>query len=183
MASMIDRDGLLQQPVEELSPAAGCPSVKPEHELIKIMIQIPMRYTALMDPEQPPLKQGRGSVNTGEVHQRGCTSPAIQDRRAVCVAQTLQTPIAKPAIGDDHAAPGDVLADEFSEHSSARISDSSIRMRPICSPRCSAATPTRTLFRLPPTSVSSTSTLPLSCSRPGRTIARRSLWSIAHAVS
>ena len=53
MADRIDCDGLLQQPVEELPPAAGCSSVKPEGEFIKIMIQIPMRYAALMDPKQP----------------------------------------------------------------------------------------------------------------------------------
>src|ERR1035441_4178358 len=104
MADRIDCDGLLQQPVEELPPAAGCPSVKSEHEFIKIMVQIPMRYTALMDPEQPPLEQGRDPVNAGKVYQRGCTPSAIQDRRIVCVAQTLQTSIAKPPICDDHAA-------------------------------------------------------------------------------
>lgn len=124
MADRIDCDGLLQQPVEELPPAAGCSSVKPEGEFIKIMIQIPMRYAALMDPKQPPLEQGRDPVNAGKVHQRGGAPPAIQDRGIMLVAQPLQTPIAQPPICDDHAAPDNVLADESSENPSTGISDS-----------------------------------------------------------
>jgi hypothetical protein len=65
------------------------------------------------------------------------------------------------------------------------------RMGPIASPACCAATTTSTLPcvprpRLPglgpPMKISSTSTMPLSRSRPGRTIARRNLCSKFHAV-
>jgi hypothetical protein len=124
MADRIDCDGLLQQPVEELSPTAGCPSVKPEHEFIKIMAQIPMRYAALMDPKQPPLEQGRNPVNAGKVHHRGLAPLAIQDRRIMLVAQPLQSSIPLSPICDDHATSDDVLTDESSENSSAVVSDS-----------------------------------------------------------
>lgn len=124
MANGINCDGLLQQPMEELSSTASCPPVKPECEFIKIMVQIPMRYTALMDPEQPPLEQGCDPVNAGKVYQRGCAPSAIQDIRIVFVAQPLQTSIPLSPICDDHAAPSDVLAHESSENPSAGISDS-----------------------------------------------------------
>ena len=123
MADWIDCDGLFQQPMEELSSAAGCPSVKSEHEFIKIMIQIPMRYTALMDPKQPPLEQGCDPVNAGKVHERGRTPPAIQDRGIMLVAQALQTSIPLSPICDDHAAPSDVRAHESSENPAAGIGD------------------------------------------------------------
>jgi hypothetical protein len=123
MTDRIDCDGLLQQPVEELSPTAGCPSVKPEHEFIKIMVQIPMRYAALMDSQQPSLEQGGDPVNTGKVHQRRCSSPAIQNRGIMLVAQPLQTSIPLSSICDDHAAPSDVRAHESSEDPSAGIGD------------------------------------------------------------
>ncbi len=123
MSDWIDCDGLLQQPVEELSPATGCPSVKPEHEFVKIMVQISMRHTALMNSKQPSLEQGCGPVNARKENPGSCTSSTIQNRRVVRITQTFQPSVAKPPICDDHATSGDVLADESSENTPVLISD------------------------------------------------------------
>ena len=124
MGNRIDQDCLLQQPVEKLSPTDRGPSVKPKNEFIKIMVQIPMSYTALMDPKQPPFEQGCDPVNAGKIHQRGCASFAIQDRGIMLVTQSLQTSISLPSIGDDHTTPSDMRAHESSKNPSFGIGDS-----------------------------------------------------------
>jgi hypothetical protein len=96
------------------------------------------------------------------------------------------------SVGVDDAPGLDRVLDEGEQAVGARVGDAGEPDPAMPRPRFSTAIATAVFFSAPrpglpratpPTKLSSTSTSPESLSRSGRTIARRSLCSIAHAVS
>jgi hypothetical protein len=113
--------------------------------------------------------------------------------RPVVVAESGQRPVATPGVGVHGGAGGDVVAHEPSQGASRCVGDDG-HADPSAARTADLNAHGHKGFRAagpsaaqpgsnPPTKHSSTSTSPVSGSRSGLTIARRSLCSIIHAVS
>jgi hypothetical protein len=54
---------LLQQPIKQQASGGGSPSVKPEDELIEVVVQLSWLYGALVRSKKPALKKCSNPVN------------------------------------------------------------------------------------------------------------------------
>src|SRR5215472_17010325 len=98
----LDRDGLLQEPVEELATAARFAPVESEREFIEVGIQMLPAHTALVGSKQPALEQGDGKMNAR--HQLPCRfAVSLQEGDLMPVTFAPQRLIPQPAVGVDHA--------------------------------------------------------------------------------
>ena len=58
----IDRDGLLDQSVEELAAMAGCTTIEAESVFVQVVVKIPRVDRPVHRTLQPPLQQSRHTV-------------------------------------------------------------------------------------------------------------------------
>ncbi len=67
-----DCNGLLDQPIEQHSPAGGQTSVESKCELIKVVVEMVPRCSSLVDAQQPALEQRGDTVKVRkDVGSRG----------------------------------------------------------------------------------------------------------------
>ena len=59
-------DGEFEYAVKDQAPAARSPSIEAENELVEVALQVRRLNRALMGAEQPPLGQGRDTMDRGE---------------------------------------------------------------------------------------------------------------------
>src|SRR2546422_3119773 len=93
--------GLLQQPIEKLSPRAGFATVKAERKLIQIEVQVLQADRTLVGSDQPALQQRDHQMHPGQ--EFGCRLLApLQHRHSVSVSFHLQTGVSFPPVRVDH---------------------------------------------------------------------------------
>src|SRR2546426_5318731 len=103
--------GLLQQPIEKLSPRAGFATVKAERKLIQIVVQVLQADRTLVGSDQPALQQRDHQMHPGQ--EFGCRLLApLQHRHSVSVSFHLQTGVSFPPVRVDHTAWLDGFSDE-----------------------------------------------------------------------
>src|SRR6516162_2896433 len=179
----------LEEPVEQQASVASSTAVEAEGELIEVVVQLGVADGALVGPEDPALEQRGDEVNVRQRDVRGVPARGHVGHHVVePVAADLV--VADPGVGPDLTAAGHVVEHEVGSVSRLTFTIRRIRTRSGASSPSTAITTIvlcpklrpPTLVCLAPTYVSSTSTTPESSSRPGSTIARRSLCRHAHAV-
>ncbi len=185
VGSWLDGQRLLREAKEQRSAVPRGPSVEAERELVQVVVQMRCSDGTLMGAEQSPFEQGDEAVHPRQTFGRKFLLSS-QQCDAMAIAGRLEPVVAVPPIGMHEAAgldrrlhkglqavrgpvgdpthpnPPDAVAHFFGRDNDQRLR----RRRPPC-------TPPR-----PPTKLSSTSTRPDNRSRPGLTIARRSLSAI-----
>lgn len=57
-----DRNALLDEPVEQISPASRHPAIEPESVLVQVMVELFPGYPPLVDTQQPTLEQRGNTV-------------------------------------------------------------------------------------------------------------------------
>jgi hypothetical protein len=179
------RSRRLDESVEEETTGSRGSPVEPECEFVEVVVEVPLADRSVVGSEPPPLEERGNSVNPGHSHM-GWQSGASQARWAVTAAVARQGNVARPAVGANEASLAHRALNKGIRLSMVASLTTAIRMRPVPCPRTSAAIATidRITLSRPsvsvsalPTNVSSTSTSPVSRPRPGRTLARLSLWS------
>ena len=166
----------------------GCPAVKPKRELIEVVVQMFMAHSALMRAQEPPFEQSSCPVTE---RQQIVTHLSFFMHYFMNVAQTVQAIVPLPSIGTNLASWLHGLLNSLLQAFRRSIRDLSkpnpsdsraIQLSCNHDQRlpCRSTPPFPSL--LPPMYDSSTSTMPKSRSRPGRTIARRSLCNHIHGV-
>jgi hypothetical protein len=75
--------------------------LKPERELVEVIVQMCGADRALVRAKQPPLEQGRDQVHAGE--RAGRQSGVLGDGHAVAIAFRGQARMALPPVGVDQA--------------------------------------------------------------------------------
>ena len=99
----LHRDGLLHQTEKQLAPAAICPTIEPERELVQVVVQRLVADRASVGAQQPALEQRYDAMNAR--HQLRRRFPlAPQERHPVEIAFLFQGQVAQPAVGVNHAA-------------------------------------------------------------------------------
>src|SRR5258705_9371776 len=142
----------------------------------------------LVGAEHPSLQQRNGQVDT----RQQFVAFRLMSLHLPIMNISLQFPVRIEAVGANGASGLNALPDEAMKGFAIKIWDTRHADTPIPLPSASAATIIIALFKtlrpvapsdsIVPQYVSSTSTIPRSRSRPGLTMACRSLWSISQAV-
>ncbi len=182
--------GLLEQPVEQQPSSSGGPPVEPEGELVEVVGQVLPADPVVQGAGCPSFEQRGNQVRSG--HDRVEITGQIARAGLMSEAVVGESGEHQSAIGVDLGAGCDDLAGELHLIQPLAISARCSRTRPkrplgsrstaIVIGALSEAPPGLPWLR-PPRKLWSSSTTPLSSSRSGRTMARRSLCSHAHAVS
>ena len=92
----------------------GEASVEPERELIEVVIEMLMRYAALVDAQEPPFQQRRDLMHAGQQGRGGLATPA-HHAGPVAIAVVDQAWVGRPAIGAHDRARGDSALYEADE--------------------------------------------------------------------
>ena len=185
-----DHYGLLSEAREQLASAARSAPIEPKGELVEVVVQVLETYGSLMGAQQPALQQRDDPMNARQQFGRRFLL-APQEGDPVAVAVPLQGLVAQPPVRMHDAASSIESCTKGIKLEAEASAMRRIRIRPIPRPSSCVATTIKAFFSVcrprtpssrPPRYVSSTSTVPVSRSRPGLTIARRSLCSQAQAV-
>ena len=107
-------DGEFEYAVKDPAPAARSPSIEAENELVEVALQVRRLNRALMGAEQPPLGQGRDTMDRGEQFA-GVLAPRASrplTARLMDVAELVDAAVALPTVGDNPSARLDVLGHE-----------------------------------------------------------------------
>jgi hypothetical protein len=188
---MIELDGLLEQAVEEQAAMSRAAVVEAERELRQVVVEVLGADGALVGAEQPALEQRGDPVDTRHDHVRRVA--CMRDRgRVVDVASAAEPVVAAVVVGVDDRARLDRLLDRGEQALVADVGDAD---EP-AAPHAGAALLDRDLDDHLPGGATATFAagdaadvgligldLALSRSRPGLTIARRSLCGSAQAAS
>ena len=183
-------DSLLDEPKKQLAAAAGSAAVEAEGELVEIIIQVFETDRPLMGAQQPALEQRDNPMDPWK--RIGRRLPGISVRgRPMAITPPAQGLVSHPSVRVHNAARFDGVPYKREQTRRRGVGDTphpdptdtpaiflggdgDQGFFSVCRPRFPAS--------VPPRYVSSTSTSPVNRSRPGRTIARRSLCSQAQAV-
>jgi hypothetical protein len=181
---------LLHKSVKKLPSALRFAPVESKCEFIQIIRQVLVAHGTLMSPEQPAFQQ-RGNPMDPRQMLAGLFSPASQHGDLPVITLVVETFVSLPPVRVYRAAWFDAVIDKSVQTSCRRVlnrpqSDSpdsrAIGFCRNCYQGFVAFLATSYTLLQSPEPVSSTSTQPESFSRPGRTIACRSLWSQVQAV-
>lgn len=75
----VSSDGLLEEPVEEQTAAAGGAPVEPKGELVEVVAELADRSPVVQGACEPALEQGRDPVHAGQGAMGGLASAADGD--------------------------------------------------------------------------------------------------------
>jgi hypothetical protein len=134
-------NGMLGEPIEEFTSGCGGSAVKPEGELVEIVLQMLIAYRTLMGAQQPAFQQRDHPVNTWQ-KMLACGLLALNKP---FVLITLHLAISIEAISNNRAAGFYALSNEPCKVSRLVSGMRARRMRPMPLPSCWAATAIRLL--------------------------------------
>jgi len=139
-----DSDSLLREPVEEQSSCLGMPTIEPEGELIKVIVEVLMLNTALVSAVQPSLEKRSCPVDSWQDLMRQLITTA-DDGDLMLVTGILQIRVATPSVGVHHGTGVTASLTKGMRLSPETSMMHRRRMRPMPRPFFSAATATMAL--------------------------------------
>src|SRR5208283_867419 len=99
----LDGDGLLGQPVKQLSPVYGTTAIEPKDEFVQVEAELKFGKAAMMDSQKPALEQRSGVMDSW--HKPGSFfSPVFWHLRQMTIPQLGHVRVDGQPIRDDHRA-------------------------------------------------------------------------------